>query len=744
MRAMRPSAVIALLLVGCAAPGDDGVPAAPARVAAGAGAVHSLPSLDGDSATPVGLTWNALRDRPRLVVGAFAAPAADDPEATARAVLARHADAFGLAGADLTVTLQKRGKAGTYVRFGERHAGLPVFDGEVVALVAAGGVRAVNLAHRGPFAAAPVMDDRGSAAAVAAMRGAIGFAPERRAPTVERGIAVGADGRTPRLAYRITVPTAVPRGTWQATVDAGTLAVAGLRDLRVNATGTGRVFDPNAVESTGDTALADSNDANQAALTAARFAVSLPNLDTSGFLRGTWVDAANTSTRASSPTNTYNFNRADDFFEEVMVYYHINRCQQRVQDLGIAEANNRVQVAAINAFADDNSFYDPSTLEVEFGTGGVDDAEDGDIVLHEYGHSMQHDQVPGWGASDDERAMGEGFGDYLGGGFSSTLATAAGHPGMVDPACVGEWDATSYSDEEPPCLRRLDRALHWPENRAQQQHADGEIWSGGLWAARATIGADTMDTLVIEHHFLLSTTESMATAADALVATDTNTFGGANTLPLRRALFARGTLRTPLAPPVGVPNPVDLMTADVANPTAGGVYANNLDDTQTITFPGAAAVRVHFDVLDLEEDSACLDDACDNLYVSDADGDLYQIIHGTAPNTVSATVPGDTIVLRLVTDGSVGRPGYHVDRIESMGDGPAAVDADPSDPDADPADPDAEPGTPDARVNPGTPDAEGGGGDGGGCCQGSARGSAPLALAVLALLLGRRRKRATA
>jgi hypothetical protein len=32
-----------------------------------------------------------------------------------------------------------------------------------------------------------------------------------------------------------------------------------------------------------------------------------------------------------------------------------------------------------------------------FGEGGVDDAEDVDVVLHEYGHAIQHDTVPGWG-----------------------------------------------------------------------------------------------------------------------------------------------------------------------------------------------------------------------------------------------------------------------------------------------------------------------------------------------------------
>ena len=33
--------------------------------------------------------------------------------------------------------------------------------------------------------------------------------------------------------------------------------------------------------------------------------------------------------------------------------------------------------------------------------------------MHEYGHSVQDDQVPGFGSSPDAGAIGEAFGDYL-------------------------------------------------------------------------------------------------------------------------------------------------------------------------------------------------------------------------------------------------------------------------------------------------------------------------------------------
>src|SRR5262249_13118899 len=137
---------------------------------------------------------------------------------------------------------------------------------------------------------------------------------------------------------------------------------------------------------------------------------------------------------------TFLFDRSDNdgHFEEVMAYYHIDRAQARIQDLGFTDVNNRVQVANVNDFHRDNSFYSSTDKELSFGVGGVDDAEDAEVILHEYGHSIQDDQVPGFGGGD-EGAMGEGFGDYLSASFNDNLSSK-----ITDPACIASWDATSY------------------------------------------------------------------------------------------------------------------------------------------------------------------------------------------------------------------------------------------------------------------------------------------------------------
>ena len=152
----------------------------------------------------------------------------------------------------------------------------------------------------------------------------------------------------------------------------------------------------------------------------------------------------------------------------------------------------------IDGRTDDNSHYSPSTKDLTFGTGGVDDAEDAEIIAHEYGHAIQDDQVPGWGESHEGGSMGEAFGDYLAASFFADLK-----PQILGPT-LGNWDAVSYSGDEPPCLRRLDSNKKYPKDIVGEVHADGEIWSACLWELRAALGRNTSDKLIIAHHFLLS------------------------------------------------------------------------------------------------------------------------------------------------------------------------------------------------------------------------------------------------
>jgi hypothetical protein len=115
-----------------------------------------------------------------------------------------------------------------------------------------------------------------------------------------------------------------------------------------------------------------------------------------------------------------------------MTYFHIDQNQRYIQSLGFTGGAG-IQDGRIDADSDgvngaDDSHYVPSTNIVAFGHGCVDDNEDADVILHEYGHAIQHDINPNW-SGGDTGAMGEGFGDYWAGSYSySTTNGPSFHP----------------------------------------------------------------------------------------------------------------------------------------------------------------------------------------------------------------------------------------------------------------------------------------------------------------------------
>ena len=77
----------------------------------------------------------------------------------------------------------------------------------------------------------------------------------------------------------------------------------------------------------------------------------------------------------------------------------------------------------------DNSFAtDHPKNELRFGKGGVDDAEDAEVILHEYGHAIHFSQNFSF-ASEEAGAISEGFGDYWAVTVSDVVAQLARRAG---------------------------------------------------------------------------------------------------------------------------------------------------------------------------------------------------------------------------------------------------------------------------------------------------------------------------
>jgi hypothetical protein len=311
-------------------------------------------------------------------------------------------------------------------------------------------------------------------------------------------------------------------------------------------TGTGSVFVPNPVQSLGDESLTDQKDSDAAVPAAAYHTVKLTNLDGSGYLRGDWANVVNeTGNPAYSPNNTFVYTRHQDEFEQVMAYYWITEAQKYIQSLGFGTkyppVNKESQDVRINQWGQDNSFEtDHPKDEMRFGKGGVDDAEDAEVILHEYGHAI-HDGSGFVFGSEQAGAISEGFGDYWAVDFSDVMAHRLGVPEQVTLACVMDWDATSYTSTVPHCLRRLDSNLHYPNDLDGEVHDDGRIWSQALWTINRDLGHVRADTIILNAQINFPGT-TMVDLANRTVEVAKNLYDSGTATKVRAAFQARGIL----------------------------------------------------------------------------------------------------------------------------------------------------------------------------------------------------------
>ncbi|GGQ48091.1 bacillolysin [Couchioplanes caeruleus subsp. azureus] len=419
---------------------------------------------------------------------------------------------------------------GTHTWYQQTYRGIPVFGGYYATHQATDGTVTTADGRKtitGLTGTAAGLTEHRARSAVA---GRLGRQPARAELVVVPGPAA-------TLAWQTLTPTA--RGTVRSLIDAGTGAVLREENTVREANGTGQVFNPNPVVALQDESLTDQDDTDHPALQAAYRRVILRHLDPDKeTLQGSYAN--NLSEPAvTSAERTYVYPRSDPGFEQVMTYHSMTTAEEYIHRLGFIDVNNEPQDYVTTGFTADNSYYDPSVDAITLGTGGVDDAEDNEVIWHELGHAIQDDQVPGFGSTVEAGAVGEGFGDY----WAVTMSQATSPDTAVTPlACVMDWDATSYTDDEPHCLRRTDTGKRYPADLVGQVHADGEIWSHALWDVNQALGRTRANRIILEAQFRFTPDVTMPQAAEATVAAASVLYGPRAATRTREAFQARGIL----------------------------------------------------------------------------------------------------------------------------------------------------------------------------------------------------------
>lgn len=348
-------------------------------------------------------------------------------------------------------------------------------------------------------------------------------------------------------AWRVTLHVREPRQDWIIYVNAKTGKIISRYDnLSESPNGIAQVFDPSPVTRLGgyDELLKGKNRLLPVPAKAYR-RVTLRDLDNSGYLQGKRVTTQPTKQkRALRHDHVFVYSSDQHEFEQVMTYHHINEAIRYLEKLGYRGKrtifHDLVKVN-VNGTRQDNSWYSPDEKQLTFGTGAIDDAEDGETILHELGHAIQDAICPNFGQSHEAAAMGEGFGDYF----------AASFFGNRKPAnyqhCVMTWDGLLIGLQQhydPPCLRFVTNKKTYADfrNLANYEHENGEIWSATLWQIREAVGQAMADRIILESHFQLDGFTTFTRGARAIIDADQNLFNGKHE-KLLRSIFRRRKIK---------------------------------------------------------------------------------------------------------------------------------------------------------------------------------------------------------
>ncbi len=464
----------------------------------------------------------ALYDLSHPVAGAT-------PEAMARAFLAERSGELRLDDptlADLTLRATRRGRAGTVVRFEQRIAGIPVLapdlavtidDRQRVRFVASGYQPGLALASTVPAVAGS--EARSLALGRLGVEGALAHETTR--------LVVVPAGKVARLAWQVrVVPAVSPPGDWEALVDAASGEVFHLVNRALHVAGSGMVFDPDplgAAHATyGSPGYGDGGDAATAQLNAARATRVLPDLTDLGGgtykLEGPYAQIVDSEapfkglfTQAGT---TFHFDRSQDAFEAVNAYFHIDQIMRHLNlTLGVTvmpyqyAGGVRFDPSGLNGT--DNSHYLTSTGQLAFGEGGVDDAEDADVVIHELGHGL-HDWLTLGGLSQVE-GLSEGLGDYFAQSYSRSLGQWAANEAPYH--WVFSWDGHN----EFWGGRITNYGAAYPGGLIGQVHTDGQIWASSLMRIWNDVGRAKTDAAVCEGIAMTNSGSSQNDAAQAVL-----------------------------------------------------------------------------------------------------------------------------------------------------------------------------------------------------------------------------------
>jgi len=297
--------------------------------------------------------------------------------------------------------------------------------------------------------------------------------------------------------WQVMADTWEPNGNWEILLDAVRAEIVAVFDRRRYATRQGLIFKPDPITSSGSNQLSWST--AEAILNNEQVEVTLEDLDEPNpagefRLNGAWVKSVDLEPLNFPPPQSagdFKFGAKDRNFLFTMTYYWTSELIKYLRGFGIPEINTQTltpfEIDAVGqggSGSSDNSHFvvtSSGKVYISFGEGGVPDASDAHVIVHEYGHVIHHF------LKKRQYCYEEGFADFLAVVWLDRFNTRGFQREKVFP-----WDGNQSTLTADRAVNRSER-FDDSDFAKHPLHVVGDILATALWTLYTSIGGNDPD-----------------------------------------------------------------------------------------------------------------------------------------------------------------------------------------------------------------------------------------------------------
>lgn len=234
----------------------------------------------------------------------------------------------------------------------------------------------------------------------------------------------------------------------------------------------------------------------------------------------------------ASRVANFDFTRNTSQFREFNCLYHIENYRNYLTAIGLPLTGMfqlEVDPTAYQGF--DQSRFDYSGIKpgLFFGTGGVPDVEDADVIVHEYTHAINYFIAPNTTNGNQRLAIEEANCDVMACFYSKDISS-------FNWRQIFNWDGHNEFWEG----RDGDTKFKYPEDLSSDFYASSLIWSSMLNDIGEDIGREALTKILLNSIYSYGNNITMQQAANLFLQADSLVYGRKHFGPIKNRMIARG------------------------------------------------------------------------------------------------------------------------------------------------------------------------------------------------------------